>query len=121
MATDGSVTYTEQTSFSMKLVKCVWTAGNDGGVSGFFTVNAFDGEVSLCTVIPSAVNVPTVYTVSVLDNNGLDLLIGSGTARSATLTQTLTKPGGAVSMSKLQLVVTGAGAGGQGILYIFIR
>ena len=122
MATDGSVTYTETTFSSMKLVKCAWTAGSDGGVNGFLTKASFDGEVSLCTTVPSGTAVPTNgYNASVLDNNGLDLILGTGASRSSTVIQSLTKPGGAVANSPLQLVITGAGAGGQGTLYIFIR
>ena len=134
MATDGTVAITEQTFGSMKCVAWAWTSGADGGVSGWLTgtpsgdvgVSAvpggYNGEVSLCATVPGAGgNAPTAYTIQILDNNGLDLLVGAGTARSATTTQYLTKPGGSVANSQLQLVIASAGANKQGTAYIYIR
>ena len=122
MATNGACTITEVTFGSMKSATFAWTAGADGGVSGFFTSAMFDGEVCAVTSVPGS-PAPTSYTLTILDNNGLDILLGSGVTRSATLSESLTKPGGAVASSKLQLVVAGAGAGtgAKGMVYVFIR
>lgn len=120
MATDGAVVITEQISSSMKLVKFSWTSGADGGVNGFTTANAFDGELCLAVTVPGS-PAPTSYTVQILDNNGVDLLAGTGTTRSTSNTEYLTKPKGAVAWSTLQLVITGAGSGAKGVVYTYIR
>ena len=123
MPTDGTInTLTEVTYSSVRSVLWSWTAGADGGVSGWWTTNTFEGEVCVVGTTPGGVPyVPTSYTVQILDADGFDILIGSGVGRSTTVTEYLYKPGGATSTSKLQLVISGAGAGTKGTVKVCIR
>ena len=118
----GTVTITETTVGSMKLVEFQWTSDASGNVNGTFTVGAYSGEVtSIATVPGTSGNQPTTYTISVLDGNGIDLLCGLGTTRSITATEYLKKPLGAVAFDKLQLNISSAGNAKQGTAYLFLR
>lgn len=124
MATVGQCSYVEQVSFSMKVVVATWTSDASGAVSGFFTTSTFSGEVSEMAAVPgTSGSQPTNnYTVSVLDSNGLDILVSSASSNASNATTSYYKrPLGAIGNDRLQLVISGAGASKSGVVYVFIR
>lgn len=121
----GTVVLTEETHGTIKKVKFAWTSGKNGdaGKADKTTEEAYSGKIlGLCTV-PDAVAVPTAdYDVRVLDEDGIDVLMGAGADRSDTVTQyVLSTSLGAVAYDTLTLEVRNAGAEKKGIVYLFIR
>ncbi len=122
MAAVGTTTLTETLVGSVKRVKFVWTSDASGNVSGTPTTGVFDGEVIAIETIPSGGGTaPTTYTITVKDADGNDVLCGLGTTRSATVTEWLKKPLGAVTLSTLELGIASAGNAKVGTAYIWIR
>jgi hypothetical protein len=122
MAAVGTTTLTETTVGSVKRVKFAWISDASGNVSGSPTAGIYDGEVIAITTIPSGGGtVPTTYTITVKDADGNDVLCAGGTTRSTTATEWLKKPLGAVTLSTLELGISGAGNAKVGTAYIWIR
>lgn len=118
----GSITFTEQTSGSVKLVILAWTSDASGNVSGTPTLKAYNGAVIACVTVPAgAGNAPTAYTLQIQDANGVDVLAQAGTARSIANQETLKAPLGAVADSALTLVIASAGNAKQGTVYLYLR
>jgi len=118
----GSITFTEATSGSVKLITFAWTCDASGNVSGNPTAKTYNGEIVACVTVPAGGgNAPTAYTLQIQDANGVDVLAQTGTARSTTNQETLKKPLGAVADSALTLVIASAGNAKQGTVYLFIR
>src|SRR5271166_1780600 len=119
----GTVLYTEIAKIgTMKLIAAAWTSDASGNVNGTATAVVYDGEVSEAATVPGTAGVqPTSYTVSWLDNQGLDAICGLGTTRSITATEYLKKPLGAVASSTLTLNISSAGNAKQGTAYLWIR
>ncbi len=122
MAAVGSITLTEQTFTSIKLVKFAWTSDASGNVSGIPTVNSYEGLVLACVTVPTGGGTaPTAYTFSIQDANGVDVLAQAGTARSTSAQETLKAPLGVIALSTLTLVLASAGNAKQGTVYLFLR
>lgn len=118
----GSITFTEQTFSSVKLVTFAWTSDASGNVNGNATVKLYDGVVIACATVPSGGGTaPTAYTLQIQDGNGVDVLAQAGTARSTTAQETLKAPLGAVASSTLTLVIASAGNAKQGTVYLYLR
>lgn len=123
MAAVGTIVLTEQNFSSVKLIKFAWTSDASGNVSGIPTLNSYDGAVIACVTVPSGGGTaPSAsYTLQIQDANGVDVLAQLGTARSATVQETLKAPLGAVAASVLSLVIAAAGNAKQGTVYLFLR
>lgn len=122
MAAVGSITLTEQTYSSVKLITLAWTSDASGNVSGIPTVKLYDGVICACVTVPSGGGTaPTAYTLQIQDSNGVDVLAQAGVARSTTNQETLKSPLGAVANSTLSLVIASAGNAKQGTVYLYLR
>ena len=119
-----AVTFTETDySHSIQHLSIAWTSDSDGGATGTST-QPYDGILHFVATIPSGGGTAPVadYDVTLTDNNSLDLLLGSGVDRSATLTQYIKQADlGVVSGSKLTFTVAAAGELKQGTAHIYIR
>lgn len=120
----SSVTFTEKTHGSVKLVKAAWVSDDaTGAVTGESTYY-YEGKLDLLATIPSGGGTaPTDnYDVTVTDANGVDVLAGAGANRDTANQETVASASlGAVAGSKLTLNVTNAGNSKQGTVYIYIR
>ena len=123
-----SCTITEETHGTVKKVKFVWVSAAGGTVGAAAvnstTTNAYSGEiVRLVTVPATAGDQPDDnYNVTVLDADGNDVLMGAGLLRDeATTEQVLASSLGIVANDTLKLMVTAAGAGLGGTVYVYIR
>ena len=118
----GSATYTERKIGTVKQLKCAWTSDASGNVSGIASSRTYDGQVLMVATVPSASAAPTdLYDLTVLDDNGLDVLAGAGVDRSATVTQYVVASLGAVAISTLTITIANAGISTQGTVYIWVR
>jgi hypothetical protein len=128
MAAVGSVTYTEEPPYifgALKKIKMAWTASADtGAVSGTLTTGVYNGEIiRLVTVPGKAGDAPDAdYDVTVLDEDGTDVLMGAGANRHTSNTeQVLASSLGCVANDKLELRVANAGNANKGTVYLYLR
>jgi hypothetical protein len=122
MADAGSVTLTERVSHSVKKVRFDWTS-SAGGAADLQSARVYDGAIQRVVTIPGAGGVqPTSYGVTLVDDDGADVLFGNGAGRSITATEQIAANNlGIVSGSHLYLHVTGAGASKSGTLIVYVR
>ena len=124
MAAVGAITLTEQVTGTVKKVTFAWTSDAAGIVSGIPTTAFFSGAIDRLVTVPSGGGTaPTaLYDIVINDDDGTDVLMGSGANRSATATeQVLASSLGYMANSKLTLGITNAGASKQGTIYLYIR
>lgn len=121
MAT-GTVTITPDDSTVMKCVKFAWTA-TAGGAASDTTTTRYSGKVTGLVTVPDSGTAPSPnYDITITDKNGLDILTGSGADRHTSNTEYVREASlGNVANSVLTLNVSGAGSGGKGTVYVFIR
>jgi len=117
----GIVVITEETFGTIKKIKFAWTS-TAGGAASDITVNAYSGKILGLATVPDADDAPTSYGVTVTDEDSMDVLMGGGAGRSATVTEyVLSASLGAVANDKLTINISGAGASKKGIAYLYIR
>lgn len=120
----GTVVVTENPNARpLKRVKFAWTSSSGGAADGG-TSGAYNGKCILLTTIPAAAgDAPSAnYDITVLDEDGVDVLAGAGINRHTSNTEQVVSAslGGAVSQ-KLTLHVTAAGDTKQGVVYLDIQ
>lgn len=113
---------TEQTYGSVKKVTWNWTADASGDASEA-TSESYDGEILGFATIPDGTNAPTDnYDIVINDADSHDVLIGAGADRDTATTEYVDRASlAAVAGSKLTLVVSNAGNGGEGVAILWIR
>lgn len=122
----GTVVYTEiftkgaRAGLDMKLLRADWTSDASGNVNGTPSPNSYDG-VAIALATKPGVATPTTYSVSFIDDQGLDLVCGLGVTRSISATEYIKAPLGAVAESQLTLNISGAGNAKQGTAWLWIR
>lgn len=119
----GTVTATEERVSSPHKITLAWTSDGSGNVSGTSTSFAYSGEIIRLVTVPDGVAAPTDdYDVTLLDEDGVDVLMGAGIDRdTANTEQVLASSLGCVANDKLQLVISGAGATKQGTVHVYVR
>ena len=118
----GTVTVSETTLGSIKLVKFTWTSSAGGAADGATTLT-YDGGIQRIVTVPDGGGTqPTdLYDITLLDGNSVDVLVANGANRSNTTTEQV--PGSALGItvaSALTLHVTNAGASKGGVVYVYI-
>ena len=119
-----STIVTERTHGSIKFVKFNFTDNVTTTAAEALTAAAYEGKVLHVITAPSATKVPSAnWDLTVLDNNGIDILAGAGINRSSGSTQhLLSSTLGALAGTKFRFVVANAGGTtGQGSVYAYIR
>ena len=120
----GSVVITEETYGTIKKIAFNWTSGDgaeDGTASGQ-TTKPYSGKILGLSTDPGSPAPTTLYDITVTDEDGMDVLMGGGADRSATVTEhVLSASLGAVANDKLQINVAAAGTNKKGIAYLYIR
>ena len=118
----GTVTVSETTIGSIKLVKFTWTSSAGGAADGATTLT-YDGGIQRIVTVPDGGGTqPTdLYDITLLDGNGVDVLVANGANRSNTATEQV--PGSALGItvaSALTLHVTNAGNAKGGVVYVYV-
>ena len=120
----GTVTITEETYGTIKKIKFAWTSGDgaeDGTASGQ-TTHAYSGKILGLATDPGSPAPTALYDITVTDEDGMDVLMGGGADRSATVTEyVLSSSLGAVANDKLTINVSAAGTNTKGVAYLYIR
>lgn len=118
----GTVTVSEETVGSVKKVVFTWTS-SAGGAADATTTYAYNGAILRLITIPDSGTAPTaLYDITVVDEDGVDVLAGAGADRSATATeQVATTSLGVVANDKLTLHITNAGNANKGTTIVLIR
>ena len=120
----GTVVITEETYGTIKKIKFSWTSGDgaeDGTASGQ-TTHAYSGKILGLATDPGSPAPTALYDITVTDEDGMDVLMGGGADRSATVTEyVLSSSLGAVANDKLTINVSAAGTNKKGIAYLYIR
>lgn len=119
-------TITEETLGTVKKVVWSWTSAADGTVGAAAvsstTTNAYSGEVLRLVTNPGATAPTDNWDVVVNDEDGNDVLMGAGADRdTANTEQVLASSLGVVANDKLTMLVTNAGGGKTGAVYLYIR
>ena len=121
-------TITEETFSTVKKIKWVWVSAADQTVGGALvnttTTEAYSGSIERLVTVPAAApNAPTDdYDITILDEDGVDVLLGAGANRDETNTEQIAAANlGIVANDKLKLTVAAAGAGKGGTVYLYIR
>lgn len=103
-----------------RMTKLTWTANGSGAVT-FKTGHWFRGVISRVVTEPTSVS--QAYALRLNDSHGLDLLGGAVSAASTSANAQYSAVGSVsecqVVDESLYLVITGAGAGDTGIVYIY--
>jgi hypothetical protein len=122
----GTMTITEEVWGTVKKITAAWTAGTAGeaGTASGTTTEVYSGEVRRLVTVPAvAPDVPSDnYSVTALDSDGTDVLMGAGASRDEANTEQVNASSlGIVANSKLTIAIAGAGAGKKGIVHIYVR
>jgi hypothetical protein len=123
MATAQVVSIIEYNGFpGVKKIVWTWLATDQGIVTGSKTTNKYTGEVTRFITDPGATAPTAAYDITILDDDGVDVLIGAGADRSATLTeQVIASSLGYIYDSKLTLEILHAGDSKIGVVYLYIK
>jgi hypothetical protein len=137
MAAVGSITITDPNQSShppreVRRVALAWTSDTSGNVSGILT-NYLNGALVRVVFVPgTGGDAPAAsYDVTLLNEDGIDLLAGQGANLSATVSSHVApglplKDGTTVSVvfpqvaGKLELQVSGAGSLNKGTVVLYV-
>jgi hypothetical protein len=119
----GTVTVTEEAYSAVRKVKFAWTSDGAGAADGA-TTGDFSGKIEALVTVPNGGGTqPTdLYDLTVVDDDGTDVLSGAGANRSNASTQVVLSASlGIVANDRLTLHVTNAGAAKGGTVYVYLR
>lgn len=123
-----AVTITERTHASVRKITWAWTSAADGSAGGAggggTTVAAFDGAIERLVTVPSGGGTAptTLYDITITDADGVDVLLGAGADRSATVTQQVAAASlGIVAGDRLTLTIAAAGDSKAGTVHLYVR
>lgn len=128
MADLGTVTVTEETVGSVKKILFDWLSENGGANAGKAqktTTYAYNGVLERVVFVPdSGGTAPdNLYDVTVLDEDGYDVLsaLGADLSNAAYVTKTHADGLGAVANDKLTLTVDNANNAKGGVVILYLR
>ena len=119
-------TITEETFGTVKKVSWSWTSAADGSVGAAAvsttTTNAYSGKIEMLVTDPGATAPTDNWDLVINDEDGTDVLVGAGANRdTANTEQVLASSVGIVANDTLTMLVTNAGSGKTGTVYVYIR
>lgn len=119
----GTVTLTEETVGSIVKIRWAWTSDGSGVVSGTLTTRAYNGALERLVTDPDGSAAPTDnYDVTILDEDGTDILMGAGADRDTATTEQVARASlGVVANDTLELRIANAGASKAGVVYLYLR
>jgi hypothetical protein len=124
----ASVTLTEETFGVIKKIAWAWTAHTDGKVAtstdNAVTTKAYNGEIVRLVTVADGDTAPSDnYTVLIYDEDDTDVLMAAATGNrdAANTEQVAASSLGVLANDTLTLYIEGAGSGGKGTVYLYIR
>jgi hypothetical protein len=122
----GTVEVVEERVGTVKKITFEWESedgGDDAGKASAATTYAYNGTIERLVTVPDATDAPSEnYDVAVLDEDGVDVLMGAGANRHASNTEQVGRANlGVVANDKLTLLITDAGNAKKGTVYLYLR
>lgn len=121
----GSVVISEEAFGTIRKIKFAWTSGSGAevGTASGQTTKVYSGKILGLATDPGGTAPDDNYTVEILDEDGMDVLMGAAVANrdTANTEYILSASLGAVANDKLTLNISGAGSAKVGIAYLYIR
>jgi len=119
----SSMIFTEITFPTVKKIKAVWTSDDTTGDVFGMTTQVYSGRFFGLITDPGAPAPSDNYTITITDDDGVDLLLGSASGnRDAADTQFIKEGDMAgVAVSQLTFNVSSAGNSKTGTIYLLIR
>ncbi|MFO7555295.1 MAG: hypothetical protein R6W88_08840 [Desulfobacterales bacterium] len=117
------MTFTEITFGSVKKIKAEWVSDDAAGTASGTTSQHYTGRFAGLITDPGATAPSDNYTVTISDDDGVDLLLGSATGNRDTANTEFIKEAdmAGVAMSQLTFAVSSAGNSKTGTIYLLIR
>lgn len=120
----GTLTYSDSNVRVIRKYVINWTSSAGGAADGDADV-ALSGIIERVNFVPSGVDVPTdLYTMTLVDEDGIDVLQGIGAAGLSNTTATTAIPligGSKIAIDDvLTLTVSGAGNAKKGLVTIYL-
>jgi len=119
---DQIVTLTEDTDTKQPFnqITWAWTSATDGSVSSQTAGSFTSKEISMITD-PGATAPTADYDITITDENGVDVMLATGTDRHTTATEYVKAANtGVVYKSRLTLTIAAAGAEKTGTVYLWL-
>lgn len=115
----GAVTTTEVTHTVPKKITFSW----DGTTCDATTTGYYDGVIILVATVPglSGAQPDDNYDLELNNADGVDMLAAQGANRDETNTEFIASGMGAFTEEQITLSITNAGAGGEGVVYVWLR
>ena len=122
----GTCTITEERIGTVKKIKWDWVAGSGASVNSITTPTTtytYNGVLqALHTVGGAGSLAPSAsYSITILDQSSVDILLGAGASRAAATEHTKTASLGAVAYDTLTLTIASTGSSNAGAVYLYIR
>ena len=123
MATAQVVSIKEYNGFpGLKKIAWTWLSTDAGVVTGSKTTNKYTGDIVRLVTDPGVTAPTAAYDITILDDDGVDVLIGAGADRSATLTEQVNASSlGYIYDTCLSLEILHAGDSKIGVVYLYIK
>ena len=119
----SSMTFTEITHGTVKKIKAEWVSDSVTGAVSGTTAQVYSGRFLGLITDPGATAPDDNYTLTVTDNDAVDLLLGAATGNRDTANTEFIKEAdmAGVAMSKLTFNISSAGNSKNGTVYLLIR
>ena len=116
-----TVTITEVTAGSMKLIAVAWISDATGDAVGT-TSGVFTGKIQWLVTDPGATAPTDNYDITITDSNSVDVLAAAGANRDTANTEYVASASlGAVVLSKLTVTIANAGNAKVGAIYLYVK
>lgn len=119
----SSMTFTEIVFGTVKKIKAAWVSDDAAGTASGTTTQPYSGRFLGLITVPGAPAPDDNYSLTIVDSDSVDLLLGSAAAnRDEANTEFIKEADMAgVAMSQLTFNISGAGNSKQGTVYLLIR
>lgn len=119
----SSMTFTEIIFDTVKKIKAAWVSDDAAGTASGTTTQVYSGRFLGLITDPGATAPDDNYTITITDDDGVDLLLGAATGNRDTADTEFIKEAdmAGVAMSQLTFNVSSAGNSKIGTIYLLIR
>jgi len=119
----SSMTFTEITHSTVKKIKAAWVSDSATGAVSGTTTGIYSGRFLGLITDPGGTAPDDNYTITITDDDLVDLLLGAATGNRDTADTEFIKEAdmAGVAMSQLTFNVSSAGNSKEGAIYLLVR